>query len=86
MATLLETYAQQLTARQTDHVAKLLDVKPDALQKGLDLAGALLLGAVRQRSQTPQDAADLLASLERGGFACVIGARQGIARGRLARD
>lgn len=64
MATLLETYAQQLTARQTDHVAKLLDVKPDALQKGLDLAGALLLGAVRQRSQTPQDAADLLASLE----------------------
>lgn len=63
MATLLETYAQQLNARQSEQLAKALGVKTDALQKGLNMAGALLLGAVHQQSKTPQGAADLLASL-----------------------
>lgn len=63
MTTLLEAYAQQLNARQTEQLAKLLDVKTDALHQGLELAGALLLGAVCQQSQTPEGADDLLASL-----------------------
>jgi hypothetical protein len=63
MATLLETYARQLNARQMEQLAKWLAVKTDALQKGLRTTGALLLGAVYQQSKTPQGADDLLASL-----------------------
>ncbi len=64
MATLLEIYARQLNARQTDQLAKALAVKTDALQKGLELAGALLLGAVERQVATPEGADALRASLE----------------------
>ena len=63
MATLLEAFAQQLNARQNEQLAKLLDVKTEALRKGMDAAGALLLGAVHLQTATPEGAGDLLASL-----------------------
>lgn len=63
MATLLEAFAQQLNARQTEQLAKVLDVKTEALRPGMDTAGALLLGAVHLQTATPEGAGDLLASL-----------------------
>jgi len=65
MTTILETYAQQLNARQMEQLARWLDVRADTLQKGLDVSGALLLGAAAQHSKTPDGAADLLASLNK---------------------
>ena len=63
MATLLEAFAQQLNARQSEQLAKLLNVKTEALRQGMDTAGALLLGAVHLQTATPEGAGDLLASL-----------------------
>lgn len=64
MATsILENLTSSLTPRQTEHLAKMLDVKPAQLPEGIFAAGALLLGAVRQHTATPKGADELLASL-----------------------
>lgn len=63
MANLLDSLSKQLNPRQTEHLAKQLDVNKTDLPRGLDTANALILDAVNTQCATTQGADDVLASL-----------------------
>lgn len=63
MPTLLDSLTKLLTPRQTEQLAKMLDVKTAQLPEGISTAGALLLGAAALEAATPEGAETLLASL-----------------------
>lgn len=64
MATILETVNETLTPELTTQVSEMLGDKPADVKKGVELASALLLGALNHKAATDKGADEILASFD----------------------